>query len=42
VIAALFPVTTVLLARLILGERISTTQRAGAIAALAGVALIAA
>jgi drug/metabolite transporter (DMT)-like permease len=41
VIAALFPVTTVLLARLILGERISTTQRAGAIAALAGVALIA-
>ena len=41
VIAALFPVTTIVLAWLILGERIGAAQRAGAIAAIAGVAFIA-
>jgi drug/metabolite transporter (DMT)-like permease len=42
VIAAMFPVTTVLLARLFLGERLGLPQRVGAVAAFAGVALIAA
>ncbi len=42
VLAAMFPVTTILLARLFLGERLSAAQRAGAVAALIGVALIAA
>ena len=41
VLAAMFPVTTILLARVFLGERLSVAQRVGAIAALAGVALIA-
>ena len=42
VLAAMFPVTTILLARLFLGERLSVSQRAGAVAALVGVGLIAA
>jgi drug/metabolite transporter (DMT)-like permease len=41
VLAAMFPVTTILLARVFLGERLSVPQRVGAVAALAGVALIA-
>lgn len=42
VIAAIFPVFTVLLAHLVLGERIARLQRAGVLLALAGVALLAA
>ncbi len=42
VLAAMFPVTTILLARLFLGERLAIPQRAGAVAALIGVGLIAA
>jgi len=42
VIAALFPVTTIVLARLLLNERISGVQRAGAVLALTGVAIVAA
>jgi len=41
VLAATFPVTTILLARLVLGERLGAVQRVGAVVALAGVALIA-
>ena len=41
VLAATFPLTTILLARLVLGERLGGVQRVGAVAALAGVALIA-
>ncbi len=41
VLAAMFPVTTVLMARIFLGERLSAPQRAGAVGALVGVALIA-
>jgi drug/metabolite transporter (DMT)-like permease len=40
VLASLYPVTTVVLARVVLHERISAPQRAGAGAALAGAALI--
>jgi drug/metabolite transporter (DMT)-like permease len=41
VLASLFPVVTVILARVILHERLTSTQTAGVICALAGVALIA-
>lgn len=40
VLASLYPVTTIILARVFLGERVRAVQRAGAIGALAGVALI--
>lgn len=42
VLGSLYPVTTVVLARVLLGERMTAPQRAGVVAALAGVALIAA
>jgi drug/metabolite transporter (DMT)-like permease len=42
VLASLYPVTTVVLARAMLGERLVATQAAGVVTALAGVALIAA
>ena len=42
VLGALYPVSTVLLARVVLGERVRRLQEAGIVAALAGVALIAA
>lgn len=40
VIASLYPVTTVVLAHLLLGERIALSQRAGVVGAFAGVALV--
>jgi drug/metabolite transporter (DMT)-like permease len=40
VLAQLYPVVTVLLARVILGERISRPQQAGVVGAFAGIALI--
>lgn len=40
VVGSLYPVTTILLARFLLGERLHRVQRAGAVVALAGVALI--
>jgi uncharacterized membrane protein len=42
VLASLYPVVTVALARVVLGERIAPIQRAGTVAALGGVVLIAA
>ena len=42
VLAEMFPVTTVVLARVVLGERVARIQEAGIIAALTGVALVAA
>jgi drug/metabolite transporter (DMT)-like permease len=41
VVGSLYPVATVVLARVVLGERIRPVQRAGVVAALAGVAMIA-
>jgi drug/metabolite transporter (DMT)-like permease len=41
VVGSLYPVMTVVLARLVLGERIRPLQRVGVVAALAGVAMIA-
>ena len=40
VIASLYPVTTVVLAHLLLGERIAVSQRAGVVGAIAGAALV--
>jgi drug/metabolite transporter (DMT)-like permease len=42
VLSALYPIVTVVLARLVLGERLSVPRRAGGIVALAGAALVAA
>jgi drug/metabolite transporter (DMT)-like permease len=42
VLSALYPVATVALARLVLGERLDRTRRVGAVVALAGAALVAA
>ena len=42
VLASLYPVVTVLLARTALGERVQRTQEAGIVVTLAGVALVSA
>ena len=42
VLGSLYPVVTVLLAHVLLGERLTRAQRAGVLVALAGVAAIAA
>jgi drug/metabolite transporter (DMT)-like permease len=42
ILSALYPVVTVLLARVLLDERLSATRRVAAVAALAGAALVAA
>lgn len=42
VLASLYPVVTIVLARFVLFERIDRSQRAGVLATLAGVALISA
>jgi drug/metabolite transporter (DMT)-like permease len=42
VLSALYPIVTVVLARLVLGERLSVPRRAGGVVALAGAALVAA
>jgi drug/metabolite transporter (DMT)-like permease len=41
VLASLYPLVTVILARVVLNERISTTQKSGVAIALTGVALLA-
>lgn len=40
VLASLYPVATIVLARVVLGERVAALQRVGAVGALAGVVLI--
>jgi drug/metabolite transporter (DMT)-like permease len=42
VLSALYPVVTIVLARLVLGERLGAARRAGGVVALAGAALVAA
>ncbi|MGL6279713.1 MAG: EamA family transporter [Gaiella sp.] len=42
VLSSLYPLTTILLARLVLGERLDRTRRVAALVALAGAALVAA
>ena len=42
VLASLYPIVTIVLARLVLGERVRRVQQAGVAAAMAGVALISA
>ncbi len=42
VLSALYPLVTVVLARLVLGERLDRTRRLGGVGALAGAALVAA
>jgi drug/metabolite transporter (DMT)-like permease len=42
VLSALYPIATVVLARIVLGERLDRVKRAGGVAALAGAALVAA
>jgi drug/metabolite transporter (DMT)-like permease len=42
VVGSLYPLTTIILARVVLGERIRPVQRLGVVAALVGVAMIAA
>lgn len=42
VLSSLYPIVTMVLAWLVLGERLGATKRAGAAAALAGAALVAA
>jgi drug/metabolite transporter (DMT)-like permease len=40
VLASLYPIVTVALARVLLGERVSRSQEAGVVLTLAGVAMI--
>jgi drug/metabolite transporter (DMT)-like permease len=42
VLSALYPVVTVILARIVLGERLSSSRRVGGVVAIAGAALVAA
>jgi drug/metabolite transporter (DMT)-like permease len=42
VLSALYPVVTIVLARIVLGERLSTSRRAGGVIALTGAVLVAA
>jgi drug/metabolite transporter (DMT)-like permease len=42
VLASLYPIVTIVLARLLLEERVARSQEAGIVLTLAGVALIAA
>jgi drug/metabolite transporter (DMT)-like permease len=42
VLSALYPIVTVVLARLVLDERLSVARRAGGVTALAGAAWVAA
>jgi drug/metabolite transporter (DMT)-like permease len=42
VLSALYPVVTIVLARVVLGERLSAARRAGGAVALTGAALVAA
>jgi drug/metabolite transporter (DMT)-like permease len=42
VLASLYPVLTVVLARVVLGERVARLQQAGALAALTGIVLVSA